>query len=272
LDEVSQLPPGTRTKLGTLHQLRGADELVVGPVLIRLELPDRPGSLAIVAGVLASCGVNILRLEVIGQHDGNAIDEFLLEGGDLELALFRLGPYVRVIEQAPQRALPDPGVAMAEACKRIAGARSAERATEELLHSALALVRADEGVLLERYRDDWLSPVAATVAGLGSAHVGELPHARTVLETARAVGVEDGEPWAPPRYLEYLRGNAAALIPVGSRPHAIVAIVRSNAVPFASAELERLESLSRYAHGVLAELESTTRRSRAGEGAGAARG
>ncbi len=222
---------------------------------MRLELPDRPGSLAIVAGVLAGCGVNILRLEVVGQDDGNAVDEFLLEGGDLQLALFRLGPYVRVIERAPQSTLPDPGVAMAEACGRIAVAPSPERLREELLHRALELVRADDGVFFEPHRDGWLSPVAATVAGLGPVHLSELPHARTALETVRAIGTDAGESWAPRRYLEHLQGEAAALIPVGPSPRAVLAVFRTRPIVFASAELGRLESLAHFAHRVLGRLE-----------------
>jgi hypothetical protein len=260
---VSRLQAARETRLGTLRALRNLEEIAASPVLIRLELPDRPGSLAIVAGVLAGCGVNILRLEVVGQGDGNAVDEFLLEGGDLQLALFRLGPYVRVIERAGNTALPDPGVAMAEACARIAAALSPERATEEFLHSALALVRADDGVFFERYRDDWLSPVAATVTGLGPAHVSELPHARAALETKRAIGIEIGDSWAPPRYAEHLPGEAAALIPVGSSPRALVAVVRASATPFASAELDRLESLAQYTHGVLRLFEDGSRGARA---------
>ena len=86
---------------------------------------------------------------------------------------------------------------MAEACSEIAGAWSPERAREVLLHRALEIVRADEGVFLEPYREDWLSPSAATVAGLGPINLRELPHARTVLERGRALGTQPGESWAP---------------------------------------------------------------------------
>ncbi len=261
---VSRPQARAETTLGTLHDLRAIDGLVTSPVLMRLELPDRPGSLAIVAGVLAGCGVNILRLEVVGQDDGNAVDEFLLEGGDLQLALFRLGPYVRVIERAAHRTLPDPGVAMAGACSLIAGAQSPERVREELLQRALELVRADEGVFFEVSRDDCLSPISATVTGLGPVHLSELPHARTALETTRALGTEVGEAWAPSSYLERLQGEVAAVIPVGSPRRAVVAVVRRSAMLFASAELGRLESLAHFTQHVLARLEEGAGRTQAG--------
>ncbi len=67
--------------------------------LLRLELPDRPGSLAVVARVLGGCGVNILGIDVIETGEDTAVDDFLLAGGDLDRALAELGPYVRVVQR-----------------------------------------------------------------------------------------------------------------------------------------------------------------------------
>jgi ACT domain len=118
------------------------------PTLLRLELPDRPGSLAIVAGVLGRCGVNILQLEVLSRRDGVAVDEFLVEDGSLDLALRRLGPYVTVRERKPHAQLPDPGAAMAAACASVAEAETPARARRALLDAAAELTRADAAVLL----------------------------------------------------------------------------------------------------------------------------
>jgi dihydropteroate synthase len=95
--------------------------------LLRLELPDRPGSLAVVARVLGGCGVNILGIDVLETGEDTAVDDFLLAGGDLERALAELGPYVRVVrrEEVAQH--------YSDEAARDAIERTSGRTTEELL-------------------------------------------------------------------------------------------------------------------------------------------
>src|SRR5262245_14881960 len=62
-----------------------------GTELVRLRLPDRPGSLAAVTAHLASHGVDVLRLEVVDRSGGGAVDDFLLVGTNLGAALATLG-------------------------------------------------------------------------------------------------------------------------------------------------------------------------------------
>jgi hypothetical protein len=152
--------------------------------LVRLELPDRPGSLAIVAGVLGRCGVNILQLEVLSRSDGVAVDELLLEGGSLDLALRRLGPYVTVRELTPHGTLPDPGIAMAEACASIVTAATPDHARRALLEAAKELARADTAELVR----------AAGDGGVAARAVIPLPAAPPL---ALAVTRHDGLPFAP---------------------------------------------------------------------------
>ena len=152
--------------------------------LIRLELPDRPGSLAIVAGVLGRCGVNILQLEVLSRNDGVAVDELLLEGGSLDLALRRLGPYVTVRERKPHGILPDPGVAMAKACASIVAAATPAHARQALLEAALELARADTAELVR-------------VGEERDADAGTLVPLRAAPPLALAVTRHDSVPFAP---------------------------------------------------------------------------
>ena len=57
------------------------------PQLVRLALPDKPGRLALVASRFAAHEVNILRVEVVAAGDGAAVDDLLVVGGNLALAL-----------------------------------------------------------------------------------------------------------------------------------------------------------------------------------------
>jgi len=52
------------------------------PYLLRLALPDRPGSLGEVAGALGAVGVDILALDVVEHADGRAVDEMVLHVPD----------------------------------------------------------------------------------------------------------------------------------------------------------------------------------------------
>ena len=83
------------------------------PTLIRLALPDRPGGLATVARCLANCGVDILSVEVVGHQGGEAIDDVLVRGGDLDRALVALGGEVRLLGRRTGAELPDPALSIA---------------------------------------------------------------------------------------------------------------------------------------------------------------
>ena len=48
-------------------------------MLLRVELPDRPGSLGAVATALGSVGADILAIEIVEKGDGAAIDDFMVE-------------------------------------------------------------------------------------------------------------------------------------------------------------------------------------------------
>lgn len=45
---------------------------------LRVEVPDRPGSLAVVAATLAACGADVAHLTVMHRSDGTAVDDIWL--------------------------------------------------------------------------------------------------------------------------------------------------------------------------------------------------
>src|SRR5262245_34631831 len=94
------------------------------PTLVRLRLPDRPGSLAAVTALLAAHGGDGLGLEVIDHGDGAAVDDLLLSGDGLDTALASLGTRAMVLGRRPGLDLRDPGLAMAEACGEVSSART----------------------------------------------------------------------------------------------------------------------------------------------------
>ena len=67
------------------------------PQLVRLALPDKPGRLALVASRFAAHDVNILRVEVVAAGDGAAVDDLLVVGGNLALALEELRADVEIL-------------------------------------------------------------------------------------------------------------------------------------------------------------------------------
>ena len=46
---------------------------------VRIALPDRPGSLAKVARVMAASGADVVRVDVLEREAGRAVDDFLLD-------------------------------------------------------------------------------------------------------------------------------------------------------------------------------------------------
>jgi len=231
-----------------------ASSSVEAPSLLRISLPDRPGGLALVTRCLAACGVDILNVDVVGHHDGRAIDDVLVAGGDLERGLRALEPEVIVLARRDRGDLPDPGLAMAAACATIMDAATLDGARHALLRATLALLFVDEGVLLRDSGGGPLTPVAATVSGLPEIAPDEPSLARRCLRSSRP-GVAAGEDaWAPVAYREALPGRRILALPVGVPPWLVLAVVRRDDVPYADVEIERVAALSRVAMRAFAAL------------------
>ena len=243
MDTAAKTPP-----VALVPRAPGLDKLAV----LRLELPDRPGGLALVATALARHGVDILRVEIVEQDGALAVDDLLVRGGDLDAALASLEPEVQVVAREPRAELPDAGLAMAAACAAVTGARSLGEARRRLLESALPLVRADSAALLRDAGHGWLRPVASTVDSLPPIRPHEPALARAALRGLRALTASGGEEWAPPVYRSKLRAGAVVAVPAGAPPFLAVVVARAHPVPFAATEIARLEALVRVALGVLA--------------------
>jgi hypothetical protein len=192
--------------------------------LIRMETPDRPGGLAMLTRLLAACGVDILSIEVLSHRGGLATADVLVRGGDLDRALRALDADVRLLGRRTHGVLPDPGLAMAEACALVVD----ERTAEALLFAALRLVDAEIGAVYRVRPDGTTESVAETTSGL-----------LEIAEQAAAAGT--------PVLSEQPAGSAVA-IPVSEDDATIVvAVARAQTFPFQDAEIDRIDALSSLA-------------------------
>lgn len=225
-----------------------------GAQLVRLALPDIPGRLALVASRFAAHGVNILRVEVVEDGDGAAVDDLLVVGGDLARALAELEGDVEILGVREHAELPDPGIAMADALATVSNSVSLGAARQALVAAALDLVAADSGVLLRDAGHGWLRPVAATVESLPPIRADQPCLARSALSRSRAEAGSPQEPWAPAAYIVALGMGRVLVVPAGLPPFLALALVRHDAFPFVEAEIERVSGLLRVALGMFGAL------------------
>jgi hypothetical protein len=190
--------------------------------LLRVATPDRPGGLAVFARCMAACGVDILSIEILGHEGPKAVADVLVHGGDLDRALRALDEDLDLLGRRSHGDLPDPALAMAEAC----GVVFADRSPEALLDAAMRLVGADVGAVY-RVVDGDVEEAAQTTGGLEAL-------ARQAL--AREA----------PAFAEPAAGSALA-IAIGDTPGLVLAVARAQTFPFQAAEVERLQALGRLA-------------------------
>ncbi len=219
------------------------------PTLIRLALPDRPGGLATVARCLANCGVDILSVEVVGHQGGEAIDDVLVRGGDLDRALVALGGEVRLLGRRTGAELPDPALSMAEACGRVLAATTVEQARSALIAAVLRLCSADGGVLLEQRDGGRLTVVAASVPRLPEIAPDDPSLARRALRLGAPQLARGEDAWAPPAYRTALEGRTVLALPVDPGSALVLVVVRHDDLPFVDVEIERLGALVRTVLG-----------------------
>ena len=230
-----------------------------GAELVRLQLPDRPGVLAGIAGHFAAHGVDVIRLEVLEAESGRAIDDFLVSGAGLSAALDELGPEVTVLARRPGVDLRDPGLAMAAACATVTAASTAVDAYRNLVRGALDLVFAEAGFLCARQGHGLLRPVASSVSGLPVLDDGAASLLGSALFSGECLTADGRIPWAPVGYRERLPAGAVAVVPGGSPAFLVLVLSRDDLTPFAAAELARLEALIRVAVGTLQLHDATVR-------------
>lgn len=194
--------------------------------LLRVTTPDRPGGLAVFARCMAACGVDILSIEILGHEGPKAVADVLVRGGDLDRALRALDEDLDLLGRRSHGDLPDPALAMAEAC----GVVLADRSVDSLLLAAIRLVGADVGAIY-RVEAGELESVAEMTGGLES----------LAAQCLASGGAAFAEPAA---------GSAMAM-PLGAGPQLVLAVARSQTFPFQAAEVDRLSALGRLALPVL---------------------
>jgi GAF domain-containing protein len=219
--------------------------------LVRLRLRDRPGSLAAVSSLLATHGVDVLRLEVLGREGGFAVDDLLVAGAGLAGALAELGPDVSVLAQRPGIDLLDPGLAMAEACRSLTAAGSQHETYRQLLAAALGLVFAEAGFVCVREGYGVLRPMASTVEGLPALDDQQASLLCSALWSGDCLTADGRVPWVPASYRELLPGGTVCVVPGGSEPFLVLALIRDDTAPFVTTELDRLAALVAVAVGTL---------------------
>ncbi len=213
--------------------------------LVRLRLPDRPGSLAAVTSHLAEHGVDVLRLAVVDRGPGGAVDDLLLVGPGLEEALASLGSRALVLGRRADVDLGDPALEMATACEAVATARTAPAAYRQLIRAALGLVFAEAGLVFADRGPGVIAVVASSIPGIPVAVESE---GGSLVASALFCGeslTADGRiPWAPESIRERLPGGSVAVIPGGGLA---LALAREDHAPFVAVELDRLAALVRVA-------------------------
>jgi hypothetical protein len=194
--------------------------------LLRVTTPDRPGGLAVFARCMAACGVDILSIEILGHEGPKAVADVLVHGGDLDRALRALDEDLDLLGRRTRGDLPDPALAMADACGIVFAAPSAE----SLLEASMRLVGADSGALY-RVEDGALVSAAETTGGLQALAAATL--------TSGAAS-----------FAEPAAGSSLAM-PLGDGPQLVLAVARNQTFPFQAAEVDRLAALGRLALPVL---------------------
>jgi len=220
-----------------------------GAELVRLRLPDRPGSLAAIAGHFATHAVNVLRLEVLERQTGWAIDDFLVSGPGLSAAINELGPDVALLSRRPGVDIRDPGLAMASACASVTNATTEHQAHGHLVEASLELVFAEAGFLCVEKGDGFLRPVASTEPGLPALDADAASLLSSAVFSGQPLTADGRAPWAPAAYRDRLPDGAVAVVPGGSGPSLVLALLRDDPTPFVAAELDRLAALVSVAAG-----------------------
>lgn len=215
--------------------------------LLRILLPDRPGSLGAVATAMGAAGADIVSLDVVERGPDGAVD-------DLLVAL----PPGGLADTLVSAALSVPGVVVESLRPYLGGAelhRDLELVDEMsarptaalrvLAESSPGVFRAGWAVLVEG-RPGALPRVAHTSAGAPEIRV-PLPW----LPLASPRTFDASESWLPERWSRL--GTELAAAPVGS-PDLVVLVGRPGGPQFRSSELLRLAHLAGIA-GTVGELQ-----------------
>ncbi|WP_092529591.1 amino acid-binding protein [Amycolatopsis arida] len=205
--------------------------------LIRVQLPDSPGTLGAVATALGTVGADILSVDVVERGGGIAVDDLVVElpSGRLPDALITAAESVEGVEVDAVR--PYAGVLDTH--------RELELVEEIAAHPARGLEVLAEGVpkiiragwsLVVRHTGDEVHRLAASTAA-PEAPLDELPW----LPLERATVLDGEDTWVPDTWQEL--GTELAATPLG-KPDKALLVGRPGGPMFRAAEVARLAHLA----------------------------
>lgn len=203
--------------------------------LIRVQLPDSPGSLGAVATALGAVNADILSVDVVERGGGIAVDDMVVElpSGNLPDALITAAESVDGV--------------IVDAVRPYAGVLDTHRELE-LVEQIAAEPRAGLALLAEGVprivRAGWALVVStgatqrlAASSAAPQAPVDELPW----LPLERATVLDADEPWIPSTWREL--GTELAATPLG-KPDRALLVGRPGGPMFRAAEVARLAHLA----------------------------
>lgn len=205
--------------------------------LIRVQLPDSPGSLGAVAGALGTVEADILSVDVVESGSGVAIDDLVVElpGGKLPDVLITAAESVRGVQVDAVR--PYAGVLDThrelELVEEIAqrpghGLSTLAEGVPRVVRAGWSLVVSDSNTGVQRLAASGAAPEAP---------IDELPW----LPLERATVLDAEQPWVPRTWREL--GTELAATPLG-KPDRALLVGRPGGPMFRVAEVARLQHLA----------------------------
>ncbi|EIV95882.1 ACT domain-containing protein [Frankia sp. QA3] len=228
--------------------------------LLRVVLPDRPGTLGAVATALGAAGIDIVSVTVVERTASGAVDDLLVmlpPGGLADRAMSAAQSVPGVVVESLRPFLADGGGVASDLDLVDALTDRPLDAAATLTELAPGVFNADWAVLLEhvgagdvRVRET--SVGAPTLGGddLGVPERVRLPLPWLPLDRARRIGPDEGT--FPPRWKAVSMELAAA--PVGC-DRLVILIGRPGGPAFRASEVDRLAHLA----GIAASLSRTGR-------------
>lgn len=203
--------------------------------LMRVVLPDRPGSLGAVATAMGTVSADINAVEIVEKYEGYAIDDFMLElpAGAAPDALITACTSVPGVEVVWLSHYPEAWGLQADVDVLNAMSEDPGRAEEILTTEAPEVFRVTWAVLIDRERGTLLAqtPLAPDLDAAGVAALGDLSMVRDA---------ELPEGWLP--------GWGETLIAVAPfRTDATIVLARRGGPEFLKSELARLRHLAALA-------------------------
>ncbi len=228
--------------------------------LLRLVLPDRPGSLGAVATALGAAGVDIESLDVVERGPDGAVDDLVvgLPDGGLADTLISAAQSVPGVHVESLR--PHPRAAETVRDLDIVDALASE--PDQALRQLAALVP-------EAFRAQWAMVLEATpfalprIIAASAAAPREREFAVPWMPLASARRFSPGEEWVPDAWTE--RNIELAGAPVNG-PYQSLLLARAGGPAFRPSELMRLAHLAGLAGSLVASLERSERQAQGGAG------